>query len=257
MYTVLNNLNLRKFFNAKSFINFFHSLFNDSSILSRFSYPMKAIPTTHNGINFRSKLEARWYIFMKKLGWNIEYEPEVENVYGYQPDFVIFPESNCYAQTKLFIEVKPISNHSEFYSDEYKPFREKVYKSGIFKKEYMLIIVGSNLHLKKEKEFIFGLSIQDEYELKEEIKKGRYFKDTEPWTLLSFTGCPEGDYEGIGFNEFKMDCRNDWIKARRDEKCFYQIGTSNSYADEAEEKAERFVERSWNEAWSELQWKPQ
>ena len=56
MYTVLNNLNRRKFFNAKSFINFFHSLFNDSSILSRFSYPMKAIPTTHNGINFRRVL---------------------------------------------------------------------------------------------------------------------------------------------------------------------------------------------------------
>ena len=222
---------------------------------------MKAIPITYNGINFRSKLEARWYIFMKKLGWNIEYEPEVENVYGYQPDFVIFPESNCYAQTKLFVEVKPISNHSEFYSDEYKPFREKVYNSGIFKKGHMLIIVGSNLQLKKEKEFIFGLSIDDEYE----VARTRRLLDsqTKPWTLLSFTGCPEGDYEGIGFNEFEFDCRNDWIKARRDEKCFYQIPSHIIYSEkrltalgEEVAKAAKFVERSWNEAWSELQWKP-
>ena len=48
---------------------------------------MQAIPITYQGIEFRSKLECRHYIFMKKIGWNIEYEPEVEGVYGYQTDF--------------------------------------------------------------------------------------------------------------------------------------------------------------------------
>ena len=51
---------------------------------------MEAKPVTYQGIQFRSKLECRHYNFMKKIGWNIEYEPEVKNVYGYQPDFEIF-----------------------------------------------------------------------------------------------------------------------------------------------------------------------
>ena len=42
---------------------------------------MQAIPITYQGINFRSKLEARWYIFMKNLGWNVEYEPHIEKCY--------------------------------------------------------------------------------------------------------------------------------------------------------------------------------
>ncbi len=51
---------------------------------------MKAKQITYQGIQFRSKLECRHYNFMKRIGWNIEYEPEVEDVYGYQPDFVTF-----------------------------------------------------------------------------------------------------------------------------------------------------------------------
>ena len=50
---------------------------------------MKAIAVEYEGIKFRSKLEARWYIFMKKLGWNIIYEPEIEGINGWIPDFLI------------------------------------------------------------------------------------------------------------------------------------------------------------------------
>ena len=42
-YIALNNLNLRRFFNAKSFINFVYSLFDDGSNLFKFPYPMKTI----------------------------------------------------------------------------------------------------------------------------------------------------------------------------------------------------------------------
>jgi len=43
---------------------------------------MKAIPIKIDGIQFRSKLEARWYLFMKRLGWHIEYEPDIEGLNG-------------------------------------------------------------------------------------------------------------------------------------------------------------------------------
>ena len=53
---------------------------------------MKAIPIIYQGIQFRSKLECRHYNFMKRIVWSIEYEPEVNDVYGYQPDFELFSE---------------------------------------------------------------------------------------------------------------------------------------------------------------------
>ena len=51
---------------------------------------MKAKPITYNGINFRSKLEGRWYnFFTDECKFEVEYEPDVEGVKGYIPDFKI------------------------------------------------------------------------------------------------------------------------------------------------------------------------
>ena len=38
------------------------------------------------------------------------------------------------------------------------------------------------------------------------------------YSLCSFSGCPEGVYEGIGLTESWNDCRNDWIKKRKEEE---------------------------------------
>jgi len=50
---------------------------------------LKAIPTKYNGIKFRSRLEARWAIFMDNIGVKYEYEPEGFDLEGlwYLPDF--------------------------------------------------------------------------------------------------------------------------------------------------------------------------
>ena len=48
---------------------------------------MKAKQIIVDGIHFRSKLEARWYLFMKRLGWNIIYEPEIKGLNNWIPDF--------------------------------------------------------------------------------------------------------------------------------------------------------------------------
>lgn len=40
-----------------------------------FNYTVPAIPTKYNGINFRSRLEAKWAAFFDLLEWNWEYEP--------------------------------------------------------------------------------------------------------------------------------------------------------------------------------------
>lgn len=65
---------------------------------------IKAIPATYNGVQFRSRTEARWAVFFDALGVRWEYEHE-----GYQlpsgwylPDFWL-PEVNG----GIFVEIKP------------------------------------------------------------------------------------------------------------------------------------------------------
>jgi len=74
---------------------------------------MKAIPIVWKGMEFRSKLEARYYNHFKNLDWDFDYEPQVPGLFGYQPDFVIYPK-----RTKLidylgkvkpiYVEIKPL-----------------------------------------------------------------------------------------------------------------------------------------------------
>jgi len=225
---------------------------------------MQAIPITYQGIEFRSKLECRHYRFMKTIGWNIEYEPEVEGVYGYQPDFELFSEteeknSGCsFSSDRYFIEVKPIRSQAEFYNDSYKSFRDKVYRSGILNKG-ILFIVGNNLKLRNdvtgdygEKIFVYAFRMLDEDKINNQEERND--------SLCSFSGCPEGNYEGIGLTETWNDCRNDWIKKRKDQKYYYDVCDHNLSREtwngsENNIKTSMFIERAWNEAWSKMQWK--
>jgi hypothetical protein len=61
------------------------------------------IESVLDGYRFRSRLEARWYIFFKMLGWNPEYEKEGFN-FGdekYLPDFWVKTFNS-------FVEIKPM-----------------------------------------------------------------------------------------------------------------------------------------------------
>ncbi len=62
---------------------------------------IKAIPTTYNGVNFRSKLEASWAMWLdeQKIVWS--YEPEGFDIGGvwYLPDFYL-PEINTIIEVK-------------------------------------------------------------------------------------------------------------------------------------------------------------
>ena len=76
---------------------------------------IKAIPWEIDGMHFRSKLEARWYLVLKMLFPNlqIEYEPqafELIDAYGghyanYLPDFSVGLRGG---EPAAFIEIKPL-----------------------------------------------------------------------------------------------------------------------------------------------------
>lgn len=58
------------------------------------------IPTTYQGVRFRSRLEARWAAFFDLIGWRWSYEPL--DLAGYIPDFSI-----GFEHAPLLVEVKP------------------------------------------------------------------------------------------------------------------------------------------------------
>ena len=79
---------------------------------------IKAIPTQVDGINFRSKLEAHWYLVFKLSGLKPIYEPDafvLEGICGgkvnYLPDFQI----TCgHKKTRFYVEIKPcLENQKE------------------------------------------------------------------------------------------------------------------------------------------------
>ena len=101
---------------------------------------MKAIPIKIDGIQFRSKLEGRWYLFMKRLGWNIIYEPEIEGLNNWIPDFLIIGKDK-----KILVDVKPIDTVEDW---EKHPDRIRIENSGIKDLlDYELLILGTNLRL--------------------------------------------------------------------------------------------------------------
>ena len=63
---------------------------------------IKAIETRYNGYKFRSRVEARWAVFMDTLGVKYEYEKEGFDLgeFGYYlPDFWL-PEHQCWVEIK-------------------------------------------------------------------------------------------------------------------------------------------------------------
>jgi len=63
-------------------------------------YDIKAHPTMYNGIQFRSRLEAKWATFFDLINWKWQYEPCDFN--GWIPDFALYGHKQT-----VYVEVKP------------------------------------------------------------------------------------------------------------------------------------------------------
>lgn len=67
-----------------------------------------AKPTVYGGLQFRSRLEAKWAAFFDTLGWPHEYEPM--DLAGWIPDFLLKLD------TPVLVEVKPATTIEEMFS---------------------------------------------------------------------------------------------------------------------------------------------
>jgi hypothetical protein len=73
----------------------------------------RGIPTVYAGIEFRSRLEARWAAFFDEIGWRWSYEPF--DAAGYIPDFLI------HGARPMLVEVKPFHHY-----EQWEPVIERV-----------------------------------------------------------------------------------------------------------------------------------
>ena len=199
---------------------------------------LKPISTTYDGMNFRSKLEARYYIFFKSRGFDIEYEPEVENVYGYQPDFVIYStrEEDDYLgkAQPIYVEIKPIRDITKIFDDEnYDKFIKKIHKCWDRKKD--LILFGGNTFSKRGHWCATALCWQENFARFGGSSYGLNYchhrTDTNKISLSYHF------YELLGLMK-----QNEAYVLMTDT---YDIG----------DDVTKFINKKWNEAWSKLQWK--
>ena len=193
---------------------------------------MKAIPIKIDGIQFRSKLEARWYLFMKRLGWNIIYEPEIDGLKNWIPDFLIIGKDK-----KILVDVKPIDKIEDW---EKHPDRIRIEESGIKNLPYELLILGTNLQLDGNSEMGL-LYVRDSFweEGKEPIKLQDY----------NVAECVSSTSDiGIGF----MDQRGSWHCRISGEGGKTYLLRDNGINDE--DKKFKEIDTYWNEAGTQLQW---
>lgn len=102
-------------------------------------YTIPAIPTRYNGVNFRSRLEAKWAAFFDLLGWRWDYEPV--DFPGWIPDFVIYGKRN-----PVYVEVKPFDLKGTDAWKTQNPNIANVLKKigSATKQKHELMLLGSN-----------------------------------------------------------------------------------------------------------------
>tara|TARA_R110000851_G_C12841762_1_gene541841 strand:- start:32 stop:661 length:630 start_codon:yes stop_codon:yes gene_type:complete len=189
-----------------------------------------------DGIHFRSKLEARWYLFMKKLGWKIIYEPEIKGLNNWIPDWLIIGKDK-----KILVDVKPIDKVEDW---EKNSDRIRIEESGIKNlPEYELLILGTNLQLDGQNQM--GL-LYTRDACWEEGKEPVVLQDYNSAECVFSIG---DDGKQIGF----MDTQGGWhCRITGDGGKTYLIRDNGINNADTNLKS---IDKMWNQAWSELRWK--
>ena len=89
--------------------------------IQRKNHDIKITPieTVYKGYRFRSRLEARWAIYLDHAGWVWEYEPQgytLSNGKKYLPDFLVSGSEKSFNRGNFWLEVKA----QQLTDDEYE-----------------------------------------------------------------------------------------------------------------------------------------
>jgi len=109
-------------------------------------YGVASHPTQYNGVNYRSRLEAKWAAFFDVLEWKFQYEPI--DFSGWSPDFLIMGHRNVYVEVKpIVVSIEPVE------------IIDKLLSSGC--NDEMLIVGMSPLARKDDDRAILGWLAED------------------------------------------------------------------------------------------------
>lgn len=187
-----------------------------------------AIPTKVLGVQFRSRLEAKWALFFDKVGWPWAYEPFDLN--GYIPDFILGKD--------LLVEIKPVLNDGTVLAAF-----EKIRLSGWTGES---VVLGSmELEPEHEDSWCMGY-IQERLYPVDYLQKVAIGYASAKSTKLDL-GASEGSYAGRIHGEYDGNplAHYEWMYARR----VGQIALVREYTDQLH------PEIFWREAGNEVQWR--
>ena len=171
-------------------------------------YDIEAKRTMYNGVQFRSRLEAKWACFFDLIGWKWTYEPCELN--GYNPDFIIQCTGDQYGTNTMIVEVKP----NVFLTEKEKIKFSKKYESI---NAHFLILTESPFYLSDYDCLSIGIGYQstcndgDLYDI--EMKSLNEIGSN----YMIFDGMIYGDIERKSFvyknDSLAMDIYSKWIEA--------------------------------------------
>jgi len=190
---------------------------------------IKAIPTKYAGVQFRSRLEARWAAMFDMLGWEWEYEPI--DLDGYIPDFIV--------GEKMLVEVKP--DNSEFRAAEQKILQSGWCISAPLSGGKTAVVLGRNIRAQDYADWMLSPGI---------------LVGCEGINDLTFTDCACGFTFALHFGakcEDIQDCRTTHVCVKcnkRVARCWWD----SELRDEREIHNEALL-MCWREAGNRVQWK--
>jgi hypothetical protein len=195
-------------------------------------YILKSIPTTYNGIRFRSRLEARWAYFFDLIGWKWEYEPYDLN--GWLPDFVI------HGNEDILVEVKPIDDIDEFPKSDFKKIMSAIGKDS----DKEILLLGNNIDMNGGRDYAFDTCPQIGWLFHEFIVRARN-QDEHKWDCEPCCFIHDGKHFGI-FGVIGSWHDRIWDGHGHDTlRCMQENDNKKSK-----------IERLWKKAKNKVQWKP-
>jgi predicted nuclease of restriction endonuclease-like RecB superfamily len=118
------------------------------------NYNYSPKPCKVNGIQYRSRLEARWAVFFDFMGWEFEYEPCEFDLKGWMPDFYI-------SSMDLLVDVKPLGMWDDKFINKLK-VHSKEFNCAIFTESLVSLdreyFIGKVFN-KKESPILLDISI--------------------------------------------------------------------------------------------------
>lgn len=123
-----------------------------------------AIPTVYKGVQFRSRLEAKWACFFDLCGWEWAYEPV--DLPGYIPDFHIFRKEFVIGEGHktvrtgpVMVEVKPLDAYDAVVGEKMLSACNARFQSGTHDRPGALLVLGNGPFLASRRYMGLGWAI--------------------------------------------------------------------------------------------------